>query len=242
VARGEGGQLVESGVRDGHQAAGRRLREELEERVALDGDGRADAVADHGLGEGLGDAAVGDVVGAAQEAALGRGGQELVQAPLAGQVGLGDPARGLAVDDALVGRAVERRRAVAGDEDDITLLTEGGADCQRCVVEDADHADHRRRVDRPAVVLVVERDVARDDREPERLAGERHPLDRLGQLVADVGRLGVAEVEAVRDGGRAGAGAGHVAGRLADGAHPAAARVERGAPAVPVERDRDRAL
>ena len=75
----------------------------------------------------------------------------------------------------------------------------------------------------PAVVLVVERDVARDDRQAERLAGQRHALDGLGELVADVSpRLGVAEVEAVGDGGRPGAGAGDVPGRLADGAHPAA--------------------
>ena len=88
------------------------------------------------------------------------------------------------------------------------------------IVEHPDHTHHRRWIDGPPVVLVVERDVARDDRQAERLAGQRHPLDRLGQLVADVGGLGVSEVEAVGDRGRPGAGAGDVPGGLADGLMP----------------------
>src|SRR5205823_6464706 len=82
--------------------------------------------------------------------------------------------------------------------------------------EHADHADDRRRVDRTAEVLVVERDVARHDRQPERLAGQRHALDRLGQLVSHLTGLGVAEVEAVGESGRTGTCASHVPGRLAN--------------------------
>ena len=119
-------------------------------------------------------------------------------------------------------------------------LPEAGLDGQLGVVQHADDAHHRRRVDRPAEVLVVERHVARDHRQAERLAGQRHALDRLGQLVADLAGLGVAEVEAVRHRGRPRARAGDVAGRLADGAHAAAARIEPRAPAVAVQRDRDR--
>ena len=40
----------------------------------------------------------------------------------------------------------------------------------------ADHADDRRRVDRPAAALVVERHVAADDRHAERAAGVGQPL------------------------------------------------------------------
>ena len=49
------------------------------------------------------------------------------------------------------------------------------------VRDEPDRADDRRRVDRAAVRLVVERDVARDDREPERVAGRRHAVDRLAR-------------------------------------------------------------
>ena len=54
-----------------------------------------------------------------------------------------------------------------------------------------------------AGVLVVERDVAGDDRDAERLAGLGHALDGLGQHVRRLAALGVAEVEAVRDRRRA---------------------------------------
>ena len=47
------------------------------------------------------------------------------------------------------------------------------------VLHEADAADDGRWVDGAAVGLVVERDVPGDDRHAERLAGERHPLDRL---------------------------------------------------------------
>ena len=50
----------------------------------------------------------------------------------------------------------------------------------------------------------------------ERLARLRHPLDRLGELPADLGLLGVAEVEAVGEAERLAAGAGDVARRLED--------------------------
>ena len=40
-------------------------------------------------------------------------------------------------------------------------------------VDEPEHADHRRRVDVPAAALVVEADVAADDREPEGAAGAR---------------------------------------------------------------------
>ena len=109
-------------------------------------------------------------------------------------------------------------------------------------LEHADRADDRRRVDRRAGVLVVERDVARDDRRLEGLAGLGHAGDRLAQRVRRRRALGVAEVEAVRDRGGVGAAAGDVQHGLRDGLAAAAPRVERHARAVAVERHRDRAI
>src|SRR6185437_15475895 len=68
------------------------------------------------------------------------------------------------------------------------------------------------RRDRGAVGVVVERDVARDDWDAERLGRLRDPLDRLGELVRDRRLLGVAEVEAVGEADRLAAGARDVAG------------------------------
>src|SRR5919198_720734 len=181
----------------------------------------ADPAEDRFLGHGHGEPAPRCVVGASQEAPLGGRGEEPVQPPLVLEIRRRDTPSRLAEHYLLVDGAVDCGGAVAGDEDDVARGPEAGAECEGGVVEHADDADDRGRVDRPAMVLVVERDVARDDREAERLARERHALDRLGQLVADLRRLRVPEVEAVRDRGGTGARAGDVAGRLADGA-PAA--------------------
>ena len=93
-----------------------------------------------------------------------------------------------------------------------------------------------------AAALVVERDVAGHDRGAEHLAGLRHAGDGLAQRVGRPRPLGVAEVQAVRDRRGLGAAAGDVERGLGDRLGPAAARIERDARAVAVERDRDRAL
>ena len=92
-------------------------------------------------------------------------------------------------------------------------------------------------MDRPAVGLVVERDVAGDDRDAERLAGSRHAFDRLRELPGDLRLLGVAEVEAVGDRERLAAGAGDVARSFEDRQRTARVRVESSDPADSVEAD-----
>src|SRR6185312_2258843 len=81
------------------------------------------------------------------------------------------------------------------------------------VGNEADAADDRRRRNRPSVGLVVEGDIARDDRNPKRLRRLRDGLDRVAELPADLRLLGVAEVEAVGQRERLAAGAGDVARR-----------------------------
>ena len=80
----------------------------------------------------------------------------------------------------------------------------------------AHHPDGRRREDRDAVRLVVERDVPGDDGRLERAAREREAPHRRGELAEDLGPLGVAEVEAVRDRERPRAGAREVERGLGD--------------------------
>ena len=104
----------------------------------------------------------------------------------------------------------------------------------------ADEADDRRRVDRALGALVVERDVAAHDRDPERAAGVAEPGDRARELPGDVRLLGVAEVQAVGEPERLGADAGEVRGALEHGLDRAPVRVGGDPPAVAVDRDRDR--
>ena len=92
-------------------------------------------------------------------------------------------------------------------------------------------------MDRAAVGLVVERDVPGDDRDPERLAGGGHALDRLGELPGDLRLLRVPEVQAVGDRERLAAGARDVARRLEHGERTAGVGVEPGDPAGAVEAD-----
>ena len=79
------------------------------------------------------------------------------------------------------------------------------------IVEKADAADRRGRQDRAAVGLVVERDIAGNDREIERAAGFADAADAADQLAHDLGPLRIAEIEIV---GHARAGSAPTAVRL----------------------------
>ena len=109
---------------------------------------------------------------------------------------------------------------------------------RRTSVDEPDTADDRRRMDREPVGLVVERDVSGDDRDSERLAGERHPLDRLRELPGDLGLLGIPEVEAVGEGERMSPGARDVPYGFEHGEHAPRARIQERKPPGAVERNR----
>ena len=164
----------------------------------------------------------------------GGGGRERSdQRGLGVQVGERRPAGGASEELGLVLGAVEAQLARSGDEHRVALAP--GARDRAHVLDQPDAPDHGRRGDRPPVRLVVERDVAGDDRDAERLAGLGHALDRLGELPGHLGLLRVAEVEAVRDRERDGAGARDVPRRLEDrrAPRPPAGRARRGGPARP---------
>ena len=110
------------------------------------------------------------------------------------------------------------------------------------MLEHADHADDRRRIDRAAVGLIVEAHVAAGNRHVERAAGGRDPLDGFRELPHDRRPLGVSEIQAVGRAARPRAGARHVSSRLGDRQHRAAIRVEVTVAAVAVQRQRKRAL
>ena len=109
------------------------------------------------------------------------------------------------------------------------------------VLDQADAADDRGRWDRAAVGVVVERDVPRDDRNPERLGRLRHPLDRLLELPRDLRLLRVAEVETVGEPDRLAADTGDIAGRVQHGERAGTKRVAL-TDRRPVQRNRQAAV
>ena len=107
------------------------------------------------------------------------------------------------------------------------------------VGHETDAPDDGCRMDRAAVGVVVERDVARDDRQTESLARLRHPLDHLRELPPDLRLLRVAEVEAIGEPEWLSPCTGDVPGRFEDRRCATGERVERAEATGSVERDRE---
>ena len=82
-------------------------------------------------------------------------------------------------------------------------------------------------IDVGPAALVVEADVAADDREGEGPARLGHPVDALGELPHDLGMFGVAEVQAVDDGHRRRPHAGQVGHALGQRERRAGPGIER---------------
>ena len=135
-------------------------------------DGRAEPAGDAALGQRDRDPALGDVVGAAtaRRRAPARG-RARARAPLARRSIAGSgPATALAAQLGQLG-AGRRGREPPDQRDRVALVREAEPSGPRRIRQAPDHADHRRREDRAGRRLVVQRDVAADDRHAERLAG-----------------------------------------------------------------------
>src|SRR6267143_995976 len=124
----------------------------------------------------------------------------------------------------------------------VTFLAEGDFQDLRGVVENAEDADDRRRIDGFAKSFVVEADVAAGDGRAEGGAGFGEAVDGFAELPHHFGFFGAAEIEAIRGGDGPRAAAGYVAGRFRDGVHGANARIQLAPAAVAVRGERERAL
>ena len=127
------------------------------------------------------------------------------------------------------------------EQEDLIVFAPAHRHGDRPILEQPDHPDQWRGDDRAFGRLVVERHVARHDRNAQQLTSLAHPGDRLGER--PVARFGLrrAEVQAVgcADGGRARAG--DVQRRLEDRCLRRQSWVERRQPARSVQRHRQRA-
>src|SRR5665647_1722941 len=200
------------------------------------------AAGDAAFGQRYGETALGAVVSAPQQARLYGRAKLALQLDLELQVEVGHAALDLAVGDFLILASVHPAGLGAEHHDHVAVVLEGVVDVDADVVVHAQHADHRRGVDGLAEALVVEAHVAAHDRRVERLAGLGDALDGLLELPVDLALLRVAEVEAVGDRHRQGAGADQVAGRLGDRRLGASIRIEVAVAAVAVVAEGDAAL
>ena len=232
-----------SSVGHGDDGAGDGLGEEGDEGVAVchvrHRDRDPDPVAEAGLRQGLGQSAVGQVVGAGDDRVARRVGQQLGQRALGSEVDLRRQTAEVAVHDVRPLRAGELVAGLAEQEDLLALGDEAGRDALGDVLDDPEHGDDRRGQDGRLAGLVVEADVAAGHRDAELEAGVLQPAARLGELPHHVGVLGRAEVEAVRDGQRSRAAGGDVAVGLRQGELGTGVGVELGEAAVAVGGDRD---
>ena len=104
----------------------------------------------------------------------------------------------------------------AHQQNGLTLGLEGERRHFRQVRQEADAANGRGRQDGLAIGLVVERDIAGNDREIERPAGFSDALDGAHEGAHDLRPLGIAEIEIVGDGDRIGADGGQIAPAFGD--------------------------
>ena len=115
-----------------------------------------------------------------------------------------------------VGGSGQARPGLAGDQDRVVGQHERRTDQGGDVIEQTDHPDLGRRRDGARGRLVVERDIAAGDREPEGPTRVGETADALAKLPERLGPRRVAVVEAVRHAQRPGARDGHVPGGLRD--------------------------
>ena len=149
------------------------------------------------LGERHREPAVRAVVSGAEQSDRRRSGQETGQRAFTREIQTGRLPLDETVDNLQVFAAAELAEILAEQDDVVPGALELPRHDSRRILEHADDADDRRRIDRLAVGLVVEADVATGDRHVERPARFGNARDRLDELPHDLGPLGVAEVQAV---------------------------------------------
>ena len=140
---------------------------------------------------------------------VGRAAEEVRELRLISQVDLRWEARKPSAGDVLPDGAAEFVAGLAEEHQHIGVLVidHAVAHGMRDIVDDTEHADHRRGQNRGLARLVVERDVAAGDGDIQLAGAIGKPVHSFAELPHHVGVLRGAEVQAV--GHRDGAGTGH---------------------------------
>ena len=148
------------------------------------------------------------------------------------------PALRPSADQSPVFAAGELFAGVAQQEHKIAVFLEPGRASKRQIVEQTDHADHRRWWDVPFAGFVVQTDIAAHHRQLECPTGIRQAAYALLKLAEHEGSLGVAEVEAIRHRQWSRAATDDVASGLGHGRFRALVWIEGDVPGVAVGRQR----
>ena len=176
----------------------------------------ADAGRHRHFGERHQEPAIGNIVDRGDQAVADQLADEIAVAPLGGEIDRRRRALFAAADFAQIKRLAEPAARLADQQDRLALGLERERHRFGEFVEQTDAADGRRRQDRPAVGLVVERDIAGHDREIERAAGFADAADAADELAHDFRPLRIAEIEVVGDRQRPRADRGEIAPGFGD--------------------------
>src|SRR5258708_30063740 len=122
-------------------------------------------------------------------------------------------------------RGYNGTRSVKQD-DEIALFAKRDLQHARSVLENAQNADDRRRINRPAQRLVVKADVASRNRSAQLIACDGQALDYFAELRHHFRLFRAAEVEAVGRSHRTRAARSNVASRFADCVHRSDPRIQ----------------
>src|SRR3984893_1365078 len=191
------------------------------------------------LGHGHRQATVGDVVGRLQNPLPDHRQHRQPGAALQRQVQLRRPAGDLAQAGSGVFGASELTKGLADQYHQVIRGPEPRTANLGHVIDDPDHAYDGGGPERDAAGVVVEADIAGNNRDLQPAARLGHALHRLLQLPEDLPLLRVAEVETVGDGERPSTGRNHVAPSLGDGDGSTQPGVQVAVAAVAVGAQRD---
>ena len=157
----------------------------------------ADARGQRHLGDGNEQATVGNIVHRGHECLVDQAAHKIACAPLGHQIDRRGRPLLASADFAQIERLADPAPCLAKEHDQLVGSLEGNACRLREIIDQTDAADGGRRQDRAAVGLVVKRHIAGYDREFERLAGGRDPLNAADKLAHDLRPLGISEVQII---------------------------------------------
>ena len=116
-----------------------------------------------------------------------------------------------------------------------TRLSEVGFHREVNIFQNANHPDHRRRINPLSQSLVIQAHIAAGDGSAQRFTGLAYAVDHLRELPHDLWFFRIAEVQAVGSGNRSRAGAGDITRGFSDGVHGSQFGIEPTPESVAIE-------
>ena len=162
------------------------------------------------FGEGNGEAALGAIVGALHQSGADQSPHRILNSEFVVVIELGRRPGFNAVDGEQVMRGAELVTRFAKENDDISGRFEKLGRDMSGILNDADHSDRGRGIDRARRAFVVKTDIAAGDRRIKFPAGLGQALDGLAELEEIFRLVRIAEIQVVGDGQRDGSGAGNI--------------------------------